>query len=279
MAISAKEFLQQKIDMTAPEAREPLLKQYVFRVGKACKEGTCVHVAVSGNKCIHAFREGDRYMEPLLFNKCDCAAVKEDEVGPTIPFIFMASPECLNGDCVHSKIGSKCGHADSHGMGSFEAQSYNMCRCRTIKRGSIGETKLFENKNGYTIQGSASDLTKRAMTAQAELIKKRDVPDTWRPYASGGHDYSDLYLPRHCKNCGARLKATGPCLPVPREEVMARVEADLSIRMGGINGKKNYQIPLPPQQETSIYQGNLSPLHPVTWGLIGGPLAQRRRGA
>ena len=248
MAISGKEFLQ-KIDTTVePEAREPMLKQYVFKTGKDCKEGSCIHSrGLVGVRCGHASREGERYMEPLSFNKCDCAAVKE--VDSTIaPFIFKTCPACFEGACYDTKVGGKCEHTRLHGIGCMTAQSYNLCMCGTVARGpATGEIKLFENKTGY--------------------VKPSDIVR--------GHNYSNKYMPSHCCACGLIRGSKEICVPMPMFEVVQRVEHYIEVHT--MVASRRYELEKPAAIVPQIYRGNLSPLYPVTWGLIGGPLAQRRR--
>ena len=182
MTIPAKELLQWIGKAPPDEALPPMIeKPYVFRVGRECMEGTCVHSKGTGYNCAHMHREGERYMEPLSFNKCDCAAVKE--VDSTIPFI-------------------------------------------------------------------PSDIVR-------------------------GHNYSNKYMPSHCCACGLIRGSKEICVPMPMFEVVQRVEHNIEVHT--MVASRRYELEKPAAIVPQIYRGNLSPLYPVTWGLIGGPLAQRRR--
>jgi hypothetical protein len=90
------------------------------------------------------------------------------------------------------------------------------------------------------------------------------------------HDYSNKYLPRHCTNCGARAQSVSYCVPVSREMVMALVEKDIGASMAAVPERPSQIEAVRKGQPTVLFQGNVSPIRPVTWALIGGPLAQRR---
>ena len=241
-------------------------KPFIFRVSKECQEGTCGHVAGTGLNCAHMHRAGTRYMEPLTGNKCNCAAVREEEtkkVDPTMPFIFKACEECIEGNCTHWKeSGGLCRHGILDRAEVMWAQSFYACSCRTIKKELMEVTELFENKTPYHPADQAlKDMANKITDAQ--ILKRR-------------HDYTNKYMPSHCCACGKIKGYDGPsCVPVSTEEAHSRVEANIGLhtQMQGMATKAKTPEAVVPV----IYRGNLSPLYPVTWGLIGGPLAQRRR--
>lgn len=164
------------------------------------------------------------------------------------PYVFKCCDACMNHECRHiDKDTSHCRHADHDGDHYYEPLDFMYCDCRTEK---------------------------------AVFSPEKAVPRTERAVLRAVHDYSNKYLPRHCTNCGARAPSVSCCVPVSREIVMRRVEEDIEIgtELVSISEPKTPLVRVVRKgQPTVLFQGNVSPIIPVTWALIGGPLAQRKR--
>jgi len=231
--------------MPHPESSVPLTDRYVFHCCPECRMGTCKH---NTRPCPHVERDGLIYSHKEVYAYCTCfveptTLAKEEETKAELPvplFVFEACQACKDNTCLASKMyGHPCTHKDRDGKDFFYQPKFLHCKCRTVEKSTI-------------------------------------LTDTAATKAFKHHDYSNKYMPSHCCACGEGRGNTRECVPIPFAEVVCRVEYHISTWWM----PKKRTIEESVQIETvapQLYRGNVSPIVPVSWSLIGGPLAQRKR--